>query len=980
MRTSPTFHGLSICCLAVVASLFAVPVCSQVIIELGTGFAANNPNDYPAPYGNASSGARHQMLIHAADLNAAGMTEGTIYSVAFNVFAEEGTPLQSFTISIGTTALTDLGPGFVAGLAPVFGPVDHTDVVGWNTHTFDTPYYWDGTSNLVVQTCFSNGFQTNNAQTYYSPTSYTSVVYRATGNPNVCTSLTGTIQPSSLRPDMQFEWASPMIPPTAAFTMSTAYSCDGVVQFTDASLFNPTGWLWDFGDGNTSTEQDPLHTYILDGTYTVTLIDTNAFGADTTSAVVVVNANGPQPVPACVPNSTGTVAGFGILEVNYASISFPSGDALTEGYADRGCVQDTVLAGSAFQLEVIAGTVTLHNIRAWADWARSPTFSSVDLGRTAHSASSATTTVVVPTSAVLDTPLRLRVMADYNFAPSPQPCTDLQFGQAEDYGLVVLANPFPPDAGFSATPTVTCDGAVQFTDASLNIPTGWIWTFGDGNGSTQQDPQYTYTTSGTYTVTLIAINSNGSDTLVMTDLIIVDLAGQLIPASCTPQTQSYCCGYGILGVDFAGIASTSVDGVEGYQDRSCGNTATVQEGQTYPISIGTGVDNGHDTYVWIDMNNDGDLAAIELVFFALNEVSPSGPVAIPAGSVYGIPLRMRVSTDVLGELTGPCDQPLYGQTEDFSVIVTQNTNPPVADFSASSLSVCEGEEVFFTDQSTNLPNGWSWDFGDGGNSTDQDPSHTYTVPGMYTVSLTASNGFGSDTQTWPGMIQVVEAAYCDTLLVPDGGGPGGGADTTVTACDGVMADDGGPLGDYSPGVSSAVTIAPPGAQLVILTFEQFAFETNTDVLRIFDGPTTASPLIGEFSGNGVGVLPNGGVISSTGPAITIQQAASPGMIVWEGFILNWECSYVGIAEASIDPLENVWPQPADDFVHLAFARPAEAGWQIAVHNTLGDIVATLRPAAGSRMLTFDSARLAAGCYALTLSTPEGRWSRTIILN
>jgi PGF-pre-PGF domain-containing protein len=54
------------------------------------------------------------------------------------------------------------------------------------------------------------------------------------------------------------------------------------VQFTDNSIGNPTAWFWDFGDGTTSNHENPIHTYIADGTYKVTLTVSNAVGTSTT--------------------------------------------------------------------------------------------------------------------------------------------------------------------------------------------------------------------------------------------------------------------------------------------------------------------------------------------------------------------------------------------------------------------------------------------------------------------------------------------------------------------------------------------------------------------------------------------------------------------------------------------------------------------------------------------------------------------------
>jgi uncharacterized protein (TIGR02145 family) len=79
---------------------------------------------------------------------------------------------------------------------------------------------------------------------------------------------------------------------------------------------------------------------------------------------------------------------------------------------------------------------------------------------------------------------------------------------------------------------------------------------------------------------------------------------------------------------------------------------------------------------------------------------------------------------------------------------------PIADFTASQTSITSGQKVDFTDQSIDNPTSWSWSFGDGGTSTLQNPSHTYSTAGIYTVTLTASNSFGTDSVTKAGFITV----------------------------------------------------------------------------------------------------------------------------------------------------------------------------------------------------------------------------------
>ena len=72
-------------------------------------------------------------------------------------------------------------------------------------------------------------------------------------------------------------------PPRASFT----FSINGqIVAFTDTSTGNPTSWRWNFGDGNNSTQQNPVHEFVGSGPFTVTLEATNAVGSSTASAVI----------------------------------------------------------------------------------------------------------------------------------------------------------------------------------------------------------------------------------------------------------------------------------------------------------------------------------------------------------------------------------------------------------------------------------------------------------------------------------------------------------------------------------------------------------------------------------------------------------------------------------------------------------------------------------------------------------------------
>ncbi|MFY9592496.1 MAG: C25 family cysteine peptidase, partial [Bacteroidales bacterium] len=94
---------------------------------------------------------------------------------------------------------------------------------------------------------------------------------------------------------------------------------------------------------------------------------------------------------------------------------------------------------------------------------------------------------------------------------------------------------------------------------------------------------------------------------------------------------------------------------------------------------------------------------------------------------------------------------VVGTKQDRAPYINESVLPtvpsvPVANFSASPTTILEGETVSFTDASQYAAS-WSWNFGDGQTSTEQNPSHVYTAAGTYTVSLTVTNTLGSDTET-----------------------------------------------------------------------------------------------------------------------------------------------------------------------------------------------------------------------------------------
>lgn len=97
-------------------------------------------------------------------------------------------------------------------------------------------------------------------------------------------------------------------------------------------------------------------------------------------------------------------------------------------------------------------------------------------------------------------------------------------------------------------------------------------------------------------------------------------------------------------------------------------------------------------------------------------------------------------------------------SDEITVTIIENSeNVPVANFAANITNGTTPLTVTFSDQSTNTPTSWQWEFGDGSASTLQNPSYSYNNVGTYTVMLTATNEFGTDTETKTDYIVVTEA-------------------------------------------------------------------------------------------------------------------------------------------------------------------------------------------------------------------------------
>lgn len=160
---------------------------TSVDYTIGTASTFNNSTTaYPAIYGHFYESARHQILYTAAELQALGLSGGTLTNLAFNIAARNGTQIYyDFTIKIGCTSLNNL-TNFQGGLTTVVNPRTINLAAGWNDYAFDQNYDWDGTSNIIIDVCYNNdgplASWSSNSPHFYTTTPFTSVVYRNADN------------------------------------------------------------------------------------------------------------------------------------------------------------------------------------------------------------------------------------------------------------------------------------------------------------------------------------------------------------------------------------------------------------------------------------------------------------------------------------------------------------------------------------------------------------------------------------------------------------------------------------------------------------------------------------------------------------------------------------------------------------------------------------------------------------------------------
>ena len=282
--------------------------------------------------------------------------------------------------------------------------------------------------------------------------------------------------------------------------------------------------------------------------------------------------------------------------------------------------------------------------------------------------------------------------------------------------------------------------------------------------------------------------------------------------------------------------------------------------------------------------------------------------------------------------------PVVMQTATFDIVPVVE-QPPVSDFAATPQSGNAPLAVSFTDLSTNIPTAWMWNFGDGDTSTLQNPTHTFAGAGAYTVTLTASNNFGSDTQVKTNFITVTQPTE---VLVHV-------ADITVTR-----------EGHKNQNGVAAVTVVDQNG---------LAIEAAT-VLAYFNAPDNSI---------------QSGVTSAAGTAVILSNKTRTPPADWCFTVVD-----VQRANASYYPAANVVttacesgpatsisgdqatgtltqnkPNPFNPTTEISFSLAKPSHVTLEIYNVMGQKVTTLVEGhlqTGSYSFTWDGSNVASGIY------------------
>ncbi|MGB4601127.1 MAG: carboxypeptidase regulatory-like domain-containing protein, partial [Bacteroidales bacterium] len=437
----------------------------------------NGSSSHPTPYGTYYENFKQQYLILASELTEKGLSLGNITAIAFNVADKNDcSEMPNYRIYIKTTELTELTENFEEGTYhQVWFQENYLPTDGWNTHTFNDPYYWDGVSNLIVQICTDmiTGSWTDNASVYYTTTTaYTCLRYQS-DNYVACDAVTGS--PSKDRANMQISW-DPTTDPFLLFTPS--YLSFGYVPNGSSSVLSYNLSGMNLTDG-------PILSITAPANFTVSLNGEGPFSESVQVTYTPPTLNSTPIYVKFTPSETGieyngeiTNVGGGtsknlpvtgrskiqyceaktnncdeyIINVTVGTINNSSGYSVG-GYADYSDISTDMRIGQFYPISVTnEKNYNMDYCGIWVDWNNNGSFydenetimiSNTMTNQTYHS-------TITPPLGTPEGSVRMRIRI--NFGSNVDPCGITTWGEVEDYTINVLPPQYGSLSGYVTDP------------------------------------------------------------------------------------------------------------------------------------------------------------------------------------------------------------------------------------------------------------------------------------------------------------------------------------------------------------------------------------------------------------------------------------------------------------------------------------------------------------------------------------------------
>ncbi len=547
-------------------------------------------------------------------------------------------------------------------------------------------------------------------------------------------------------------------------------------SFVDSTLYNPISWKWQFGDGDSSSIQNPVHLYGNDTLYRVTLAVENTFGCISTGTNITVVHT--QPVAgfftsaACAKKVTSffdTTSGNPIKwywdfgDGGLDSVKNPQHIfALGGNYTIMLAVENSSGCTDTLYRTIVISTVP-------------QTFFVAD--SVCHGARTVFTNLTIVSYPILsyfwdfgDGNGSSAANPTYQYASPGVYTVSLTVeninGCDSTYSGIVVVNPMPIA---SFTHDTACFGQVtNFTNLTRGLPLYSIWDYGDGSPLDTVAAgvfSKTYVSSGTYLVKLLVVNNAGcrdsmSQTVVVNPTAVVNF-------SAVQDTVCFNDSFQFLNsTTNANLYSWSFG--DGNNSNQINPTYSYANPGNYRVSLVGNNQFGCLDSSFIDVvvlpNPVADFNVAPVCF-----TNPSMFIDNSTGN------NLSWSWSFGDGNTDTIQNPIhtYGLDSSFmtTLIVTSQLGcSDTVTKSANVLSIvnaqfgyslaCVNRPITFTDSSLGAPANWSWSFGDGTISAMQNPTHTYTASSNYIVELIVTNVAGcSDTLT--------RVVFVNTIPVPD---------------------------------------------------------------------------------------------------------------------------------------------------------------------------------------------------------------------